>query len=57
MCLNIYLPTVVYVHYAMSGACSHNKKSDLDCLEVELLPAVSHHMGVENQTLVLCKSS
>lgn len=39
MCLNIYLPTVVYVHYAMSGACSHNKKSDLDCLEVELLTA------------------
>lgn len=36
----------VYAHHAMSGACSHKVTKGgggggLDCLEVELLPAVS----------------
>lgn len=43
----------MYVYY-VSGACWEQKNAS-EALELEVQMVVSHHVGIWNQTLVLCK--
>lgn len=49
MCTSI-LPVCVSIYIPHVCGARGSKKSVLDALELELLMAVSHHMGAENQT-------
>jgi hypothetical protein len=56
LCLST-LPACMYMHLAHASFQKGQKGQVQDCLDLALQKIVNHHVDVETQSLVFCKSN